>query len=151
MSLDIELTGIEDIQKALLSIGNKAKEVEETSLNKGAEVILNTAKNNLSTVAKKRTGKLEENLGISKVKRRKGQKYILVGLEPDDTSEIFYGKFLEWGAMPHTIRIRKGKSAGRTIHLPGISPRPFLAPAYESKKEEVKKIIANEFRKALGL
>ena len=154
MSINIELTGVDDISKALLKVGAKAREIEESALHKGGEVILNAAKNNLDSIItskRKGTGRLKDNLSISKIKQKRGQRYILVGIEKDDTSEIFYGKFLEWGTIPHIIKIRRGKSAGRIIAHPGISPRPFLGPAYESKKDEVERIIANEFRKALKL
>lgn len=151
MSVDIELKGTEDIIKALENLGRKAKSIEEPALNKGGNLILAEAKNNLDSVADERTGKLKEHLSISKIKGKVGRKYILVGIQKGDISIIFYGKFLEWGAVPHTIKLKKGKVAGRIINHPGIAPRPYLGPAYESKKNEAKKVIANELRKGLGL
>ncbi len=151
MSVDIQLSGIDEIINKLNTLGRKAKEVEERALTKGGDVILNQAKNNFDAVAKTRTGNLKQLLSISKAKGVTGRRYVLVGFEKDDDSEIFYAKFIEWGAVPHKIKIKRGKYAGRIINHPGISSKPFLGPAYESKKEEAKNIIVNEFKKELGL
>lgn len=151
MSVDIELTGTDEIIKRLEDLGKKAKSVEEPALIKGGEVILSEAKNNLSKSAKRDTGNLENGLKISKIKGVAGKRYILVGFEKGDTSEIFYAKFIEWGAAPHKIKINRGRYGGRVVNHPGISAKPFLGPAYESKKELAQQIIKNEFKKALGL
>ena len=79
-----------------------------------------------------RSGKLRRGLKVSGVRSKKGHKYVFAGIQKGDNSEIFYGSFLEFGTSK-------------------MAARPFLGPAYESKKREAEKVIKEELRKGLGL
>ena len=146
----IELEGMDAIINRLSELGRKSKEVEDKALNLGATVILEEAKDNLKRQVERRTGKLEEGLEISPSKTENNKRYVLVGIQKNDNSEIYYGKFIEWSASAHLINVEWG---GRsiTLHHPGIAARPFLGPAYETKKDEAKNVIKLALKKALGL
>lgn len=119
---------MEQLIRKIEDMGKAGARVENEALKKAGEVILNEAKNN----APQKTGKLKEGLKVSSVRKKNDNKYVLVGIQKGDNSNIFYGKFLEFG----------------TSKMPA---KPFMAPAYESKKEEVKEIIKEELRRGLGL
>lgn len=132
MSIDMNLDGMDRISSRLEKMGKEGVKIGNKGLEQGANAIITEAKNILNSNGSVRTGKLKKGLKISKVKKKGNKKYIQAGIQRDDNSEIFYGKFLEFG----TSR---------------MSARPFLVPAYYSKKEEAKKIIINELKKGLGI
>ena len=149
--VEMELEGTDLIINRIQEMGRAARLIEDKAVNEAGKVILKEAKNNLASQVKRRTGNLEDGLKISAVKGSSGNRYVLVGIEKDDNSEIFYGKFFEWGASAHRISIRRGKYKGRVVNHPGISPRPFLGPAYISKIKEARDIMKRELIKGLGL
>lgn len=126
--LDIELNGIDELKRKLEEMGRKASKIENEALRAGAEPILKDAKQ----FAPVRTGKGKEGLSIGKIRRKKGKKYITVGIDKDDNSEIFYMKFQEFGTSK-------------------MQAQPFLSPAYELNKNLAQKIITNELKKGLKL
>lgn len=127
---ELEVKGMQELVDKVKQLGNKAKKIENQALLKGAEPILKEAVS--TTEFHDRTGRLRKNLKISRPKSKGDTKYVLVGIDKGDISEIFYGKFLEFGTSK-------------------MNARPFLGPAYESKKEEAKEIIKQELRNALNL
>ncbi|MCR1667236.1 HK97 gp10 family phage protein [Clostridioides difficile] len=128
-------------------MGKSGDKLLNEAVKAGGNVILQDA---LPRV-KKRTGKLEATLKVSGVKKKGNVKYVLVGITKEDNSEIFYGKFLELGASAHQIPIKKGKKKGRVVNHPGVTAKPFLAPAYESKKDEAKNVMKEILKRGLGL
>ncbi|KNF07008.1 phage protein, HK97 gp10 family [Gottschalkia purinilytica] len=124
----MKLEGMDELLRKLEDMGNVGSRIENQALKKAAEPILQEAKSNV----KVRTGKLKEGLKIGSVKSKNGNKYVEIGITKDDTSKIFYGKFLEWGTSK-------------------MKARPFLGPAFESKKNEAKNIIKDEVKRGLGL
>ncbi len=75
------------------------------------------AKNNVPV----KTEKLKKGLKVSGVRKKGGNKFVLAGIQKGDNSKIFYGKFLEFGTSK-------------------MKARPFMGPAYESKKKKQKKL-----------
>lgn len=122
----IELSGVDEILNRLQQIGANISRLENKALQDAAEPVLEDAKAN----APIRTGKLKEGLKISGVKNRDGTKYVLVGIDRSDNSNIFYGKFIEFGTSK-------------------MSPRPFLEPAYEKNKKEILKRIKSTLKEGL--
>ena len=49
----------------------------------------------------------------------------------------------EHGAKPHAIPITKGPFEGRTIQHPGMAARPLSGPAFDSKRDEAERAIAD--------
>ncbi|MCY6354517.1 HK97-gp10 family putative phage morphogenesis protein [Clostridium sp. ZS2-4] len=122
----IELQGVDEILNRIQSIGANVGRLENKALRNAAEPILEDAKAN----APVRTGKLKKGLKITRVKKKDGVKYILVGVDRGDNSEIFYGKFIEFG----------------TSKMPA---KPFMQPAYEKNKDNIKRTIAETLKEGL--
>lgn len=123
---EIELTGVDEILNRLQQMCENVGRLENKALKNAAEPVLQDAKSNVPI----RTGKLKEGLKIGKIKNKDGVKYILVGVDRGGNSEIFYGKFIEFG------------TSKRAAH-------PFLQPAYEKNKNSIKEIIAETLKEGL--
>lgn len=132
MSSTMELDGIDQIISRLESMGKASSRIEGDALKDGAQLIVDEAKNNLERNGMVRTGELIAGLKVSNMKRKGNRKYVQAGIQKGDNSNIFYGKFHEYGTSK-------------------MAARPFLAPAYESKKMEARNIIMNRLRSALKL
>lgn len=123
---DIELKGVQEIVDKLQAIGANVSKLENQALKNAAEPVLEDAKTNVPV----KTGKLKKGLMISNISKKDGIKCIRVGLDRGDNSEIFYGKFIEFG------------TSKRAAH-------PFLQPAYEKNKETIKDKISETLRTGL--
>lgn len=123
---NIELEGVDEILNKLQGIGANVGRLENKALKNAAEPVLEDAKANVPV----KTGKLKKGLKITNVKRKEGAKYILVGVDRGDNSEIFYGKFIEFGTSK-------------------MSAKPFLQPAYEKNKDNIKRTIAETLKEGL--
>lgn len=128
----MEVDGLDNIINRLESMGKAGSRLEGKSLKTAGEVIVEEARNNLESHGNVKTGKLRDGLKVGKVRKKGIRKYVEVGITKEDNSEIFYGKFLEWGTSK-------------------MSAKPFLGPAYSSKKDEAKEIIISELKRGLGL
>lgn len=128
--VEMELEGVDELIKKIEELGKRGSRIENKALKKAGQVIVDEAKK--TTAFTDRTGKLRKGLKVSGVRSKDGNKYVLAGIQKDDNSEIFYGKFLEFGTSK-------------------MNARPFLGPAYESKKDEARKVIIQELKKGLGL
>ena len=127
---DIELQGMQELLDSLTALGRRGSRIENKALKAAAKPILDAATS--TNAFSDRSGEGRSGLKISRVKTKGDTKTVLVGIEKGDISEIFYMKFLEFG----------------TSKMPA---RPFLQPAYESKKSEAIRILKEEFQKGLGL
>lgn len=125
---DMELEGMDSLISKIENMGKAGARIENKALKKAGQIIINEAKKNVQV----KTGKLNEGLKVSGIRKKNGNKYVLAGIQKGDNSKIFYGKFLEFGTSK-------------------MGAKPFMAPAYESKKKEAKEVIKQELRKALGL
>jgi len=123
---DIKLDGADEIINKLQRIGTNISRLENKALKNAAEPVVSDAKANTPV----RTGNLKRGLKISGIKTKEGIKYVLVGVDKSDSSEIFYGKFVEFGTSK-------------------MSARPFLGPAYEKNKKEIVEIIKNTLKEGL--
>lgn len=128
MSVDLDFSDIEKLQKILDEIGRKGSILENKALLAGAEVINKEMVRN----APERTGHAKKYLKISKVTKEKGIKVVKVGISKGDNSEAFYLKFHEYG----------------TSKMPA---RPFMRPAFEKKRKEAFEITHKVIKEGLGL
>lgn len=124
----IELKGMQELLDNLQQLGQKATRIENQALIKAAEPILADAVQN----APEKTGRGKRGLTIGRPRKKGEEKYVLVGLDRGDISEIFYMKFHEFGTSK-------------------MKARPFLGPAYEKHKQKAVEIIRDELRRGLGL
>lgn len=126
----MELEGLDNLLKRVEDMGKAGTRVENTALKKAGEVILEEAKQ--TSAFHDISGKLRKGLKVSGIRSTSGRKYVLVGIQKGDNSDIFYGKFLEFGTSK-------------------MIARPFMGPAYESKKKEATEVIKQELKSALNL
>lgn len=113
MSVELDFSSIEELQKRLEEMGRKGSSLENKALIAGAEIINREIIRN----APERTGHAKKFLKVSKVSKEKGIKVVKVGISKGDNSEAFYLKFHEYG----------------TSKMPA---RPFMRPAFERKRKE---------------
>lgn len=125
---NVELEGVDEILNKLQQMGINISRLENKALKNAAEPVLADAR--ATNAFDDRSGNLREGLKISNVKNKEGTKYILVGVDKGDNSKVFYGKFLEFG----------------TSKMPA---RPFLQPAYEKNKDNIKRTIAETLKEGL--
>lgn len=125
-----ELKGIDELRKRIEEMGRKGMAVENKALKTAGKIVEDEAKK--TSAFKDKSGKLRQGISISGVRSRKGNKHILVGIQKGDNSHIFYGKFLEYGTSK-------------------MSAKPFMGPAFSSKKSEASEVLKSEIRKGLGL
>nr|WP_034438551.1 HK97-gp10 family putative phage morphogenesis protein [Clostridium ihumii] len=125
---NMELEGIGDLIEKIEEMGKQGVKAENRALKKAGQIILEEARINTP----KKTGKLKKGLKLSGIREKGTSKYVLVGIQKGDNSSIFYGKFLEFG----------------TSKMPA---KPFMSPAYESKKKEAQEVIKLELKSALNL
>ncbi|WP_420825937.1 HK97-gp10 family putative phage morphogenesis protein [Clostridium taeniosporum] len=124
----MELQGVDEILNKLQSMGTNVSRLENKALRNAAEPVLEDAK--ATNAFNDRSGKLRKGLKITNVKKKEGVKYILIGIDKSDNSKIYYGKFLEFG----------------TSKMPA---KPFLQPAYEKNKDNIKRTIAETLKEGL--
>ena len=127
---ELEVKGMQELLNKLTELGKKGSRIENKALLAAAKPILDAATS--TNVFRDITGKGRAGLKISRVKSKGDTKTVLIGIEKNDISEIFYMKFIEFGTSKMTAR-------------------PFLQPAYEANKSEAMNIMKSEFKKGLGL
>ena len=124
-----EIEGLDELLRELDRMPEKmTRQVQQEALRAAAQPILSDAKQN----APEKTGKGKRGLKISRLRGKGSHRYVLVGIDRSDHSEIYYMKFHEFG----TSRMRA---------------RPFLGPAYEKNKGLALQLIRQTVRKGLGL
>lgn len=130
MGADIEVKGMDELVAKAQALGLKGKSIQNQALLAGAQPILNEAVQ--TTEFKDMTGRLRKDLKISRPKSKGNTRYVLVGIDKGDISEVFYGKFIEFGDSTQPSK-------------------PYLGPAYENHKAEAKQIIKAVLKEGLGL
>ena len=124
---EVDFSCLDKLQKKAEEMGKKSNRVINKALNAGADIILDEMVNRCPV----RTGKAKEHLKKSKVKSKKGQKFINIGVNKDDNSKAFYLKFYEYGTS-------RGQIA-----------RPFMRPTFENKKSEALKATIRVMKEGL--
>jgi HK97 gp10 family phage protein len=120
MASTFEIEGLSEIMSKIEKMGKEGVKLENDSLKKSAEPILDDAK--ATTAFIDRTGKLRKSLKISNVKMSKEGKFVYVG----DTDKIAnYSWYVEY-------------------------KHPFLRPAFEKNKKEVLARLKQEIAKGLA-
>lgn len=126
---ELDFSCLDDIYKKLDEMGETGKEAEGGALKKGAnimfsEILARCPHSDVNHIHAK------EKLKIGKLQTSKGRKFIKIGIQRDDSSEIYYLKFVEYGTCKQPAR-------------------PFMRPAMESKQKEVFEIMKNTVMSAI--
>lgn len=112
-TVTIEITGLDKLQRKLRELPLR---VQNAVLRKGLRAAANVVRDEARRRAPVRTGNLRRNIATS-VSVRRGQGSATVGPKP----KAYYGMFVELGTSK-------------------MAARPFLRPALDSKKDEVRQI-----------
>jgi len=128
MSVGLDFSDINKLQKRLDEIRRKGTTLENKALVAGAKVINDEILNN----APRATGFSSKYLKLHPVRKVKGIKVVKIGIGREDNSWAFYLKFHEYGTSK-------------------MVARPFMRPAFERKRKEAFEKTHEVIRKGLGL
>ena len=121
--MGIELTGMDELLARLQRTTLNVNLVENEALIAGADII----RDEIEARAPVKSGTLKNNIVTSGIRQdRNGVKHIKVGPDPD----AFWGRFQEFG----------------TVHQ---KARPFIEPAFLSKRAEAKDAMKEVIRQAI--
>jgi HK97 gp10 family phage protein len=161
MAKNLRFQGIEELGQILDGLAGDKKlsgQVVRKILNKGAKPIIAEAQR-LVPVGE---GDLKKSIGAIAGRGQGKGEQVYVGPRRGGRFKGFVGHLIEYGTAPHLI---KAKAEGGLLHLlgnrfatevqhPGTAARPFMRPAFDTKKDEAidiikaecKTIILNEFK-----
>lgn len=124
----IELTGIDELLNQLRrKLQNASARVENKALQAAGEPIAEAMREKVNRSGYKYAYHIKDNIRVSRVQRREGVKYVLIG----PTKKVGWrAHFLEFGTSK-------------------MSARPFAEPSFHEKKGEALQILADEMRKGL--
>ncbi|MCM3589629.1 HK97 gp10 family phage protein [Brevibacillus borstelensis] len=124
----IELTGIDQLLNQLRrKLQNASARVENKALQAAGEPIAEAMREKVNRSRYMYAHHIKDNIRVSRVQRRDGVKYVLVG----PTKKVGWrAHFLEFGTSK-------------------MSAQPFAEPAYHEKKSEALQTLAEELRRGL--
>lgn len=126
----IELQGVDQMLAELRRrLGNASGRLESRALRAAGEPMAEDMRNRVKMSERQyKSGRhMKEDIRVSRVVRREGRKYVLIG--PTKKTN-WRAHFLEFGTSQ-------------------MSARPFIEPAFHARKGEALQILADEFRKGL--
>lgn len=150
MDGSVKVTGLREMNSALKKLDAKvANKISRAGIAEAAKVM----RKEMRERAPRDSGNLRKNI---KYKLRRFQRRGFTGTV-GVTRKAFYAGFIEYGSSPHRLPAEKiGRGRGKRknnakisfdggvfsgANHPGISPKPFLRPAFEAKKEAAIKSI----------
>jgi len=151
MAKNLSFVGIEELSQVLDGLAGDKKlsnKVVRGILNKAAKPIIEKAKE----LAPAGDGDLKKSIGAIPGRGRGKGEQVYVGPRRGGRFKGYAGHLVEYGTAPHII---KAKAAGGLLHLrgnvfveevhhPGAAAKPFMRPAFDSKKDEAIGIIKAE-------
>ena len=129
-----QLKGVQEVQKAIKQFQpTLQKKLQRKATRKAGKPVLDTARARVPVM----TGKLRKNLKLRSVKRKRGSTVVGVSVKTperhvlgiSESDPYYYPSVIEYG------------SAKRNI-----SPRPYLRPALDQNKNNVRQIYASELK-----
>ena len=140
-------TGLNQLVQALKEQKGRIIKDAKKAVRMGANII----RKEMRAKAPAKTRYLRKSIQI-KIDGRGGQVIAKIG----PSSKAYWARFIEYGASPHAIRIKRKQILsdgtnvfGREVAHPGVRPKPFIRPAFDTKVEEAKQAIADQLRQAL--
>jgi len=143
-SVEVHVEGLDRLEKALLGLPDAVcKKALRQAVKAGADIFLT----DMRMRARVRTGKMVHDLKARvSVRATKGSVSADIGARDDRKKggHAYLARFQEFGTKPHVIRARKGKAllvpGGGFVYQvshPGQPARPFIRPAFDSRKDQV--------------
>lgn len=149
---EFPIVGAEKLRKQLAALGPRiAKKVIRQSLRQAGKIVQTEAKSN----APVDTGRLRKSIRVRAFKRSRKER-IGINVQTNSTNNVFkgktfYGGFLEYGFRrgKRSNEIKRAQKNGRTLAgdlRQQVPSRPFMKPAFESKKEQAGKMAVDLLR-----
>jgi HK97 gp10 family phage protein len=145
---NIGLKGGRELQEMLNTLAPKLEQnILRSALRAGAKVILEEAKQNVPVSS----GDLRDSLRVS-TNSKKGR---VTASVKAGNKKVFYSRFIEFGVAAHTITSKTGYlsflgNAYKSVEHPGLQPKAFLRPAFDSKQREAIEAIGLHIGKRLN-
>jgi len=99
MDIDFDTSGFQTMIDSLDNLGKAGEKIFKEALDEGAKVIHVKMQDKVYQVLRRKTGALQDNIKIGKVRKGKdGVWSQVIGPGKGDISEAFYGKFSEYGS-----------------------------------------------------
>jgi HK97 gp10 family phage protein len=148
---NLSFTGISELGEVLDALAGDKKlsgKAVRGILNKAAKPIIQKAQE----LAPKEDGDLQKAIGTVPGRGQGKGEQVYIGPRRGGRFKGYAGHLVEYGTAPHLIR---AKAAGGQLHLrgnvfvekvhhPGATAKPFMRPAFDSKKDEAIGIIKDE-------
>jgi HK97 gp10 family phage protein len=129
MASKITLEGLQALTEQIEKLGLNKKSIIRNGLQQGAEILRDDMVKRIKKSDKKHKH-LRENIPIT-ISTKNENYQATIGFEKSDNSDFFYAKFLEWGT-------------------PKMLARPFMQPAFNSKKKKAFDKLVKTVREALN-
>jgi len=124
--IELDTKGFQEMIDTLDNMGKDGENIFKKSLDEGAKPVLSAMKRKVYSILHRRSGELQRNIKIGKVRKLKDGVYSqVIGILKGDISSVFYGKFSEYGSS----------------HEPA---RPWQRPAFDESKDEAYQKIEQE-------
>ena len=134
----VQISGLKELQASLDRLAKRdSNRIARRGISKMAQII----RKEMRAQAPRETGDLRKNLNYRIFRDSRGGFRGKVGPKP----QAFYARFIEFGTAAHIIprkdtkgrpqkKLRIGNNVYASVKHPGITPKPFLRPAFESSK-----------------
>lgn len=157
--LNYSIEGGKQVEEALKALGSKvAKSISNKALRQGANIL----KEEMKAQVPVRSGALKKSIKVKKNSFDRDTKAQTYTIGP--TGKVaFIARFIEYGTSTHKIKVGKmrvlansksGQIFGKEINHPGLKPKPFIRPAFDSKKgtavDKVTEVIRSEVNNFKG-
>lgn len=142
MSVEMKFEGFDSLLSKLEKINANVNRVQNKALHAGADIVEKAQKDIVEREAYD-TGKLQEGLKKGRITTRNGVKSISIGIQKDNNSSIFYGKFINWGWTQET---KRGVKVHNGIHFMERSKDENKGQILNAMKSTIKEAIDNAKR-----
>jgi HK97 gp10 family phage protein len=137
----IEIKGLQGVINRLRALGKDLDTVVDNSLHKSAYHVKRQTENNIEAVGAVDTGRLRNSIVVEKVDKCR----YAVG------TNVEYAPYVEFGtgSLGDPIVAHNTSDIGKNgRHFVPHAPKPFLRPAFEAKRQEIKDDLAHDILKA---
>lgn len=138
MSVEMKLEGLDSILPKLEKMNVNVNKAQNKALHAGADIVLQAQKDIVRREAYD-SGQLYDNLKKGNISTRQGIKSISIGIQKNDNSKIFYGKFINWG---WTQKTKKGVIVHNGIH--------FMERSKDENKEQILDAMKSAIKEAIN-
>ena len=139
------------IRRGFASLSKEIYEKEKTALKQVKEgtAKVNEKSGKAGGKRKKSTGALYKSIGKKiTVNLYKGKAYFIVGPRKNRPGKPSrYAHLIENGVKAHTIKVTKGRNAGKTFNHPGHGKQEWLKPSFKGVQEKALRTVVDEIER----